>query len=184
MLMITHPTKWILTVLIASVVFSISLVATGRAQAPDAIQLIRQQYAAINKRGTRYKKVRKELSGFSAEGGQLFAYFDGPAIAKIAATYYGESGRTDEEYYYQNGKLIFVYRKESTYSRPMSGKVIRTTENRFYFQNDQLIKWLDENGQDVSAGSESQKQQDDSLATSNRFLTGVRSKNRTIEAPE
>jgi len=66
----------------------------------------------------------------------------------------------------------------------MSGKVIRTSENRFYFQNDQLIKWLDENGKEVSAGPESKKEQDESLATSNKFLIGVRSKNPTIEAPE
>lgn len=161
-----------------------SWVATSRAQTTDAIQSIRQQYAGINKRVARYKKVRKELSGFSAEGGQLFAYFDGPAIVKIAATYYGEGGRAEEEYYYQDGKLIFVYRKDSTYSKPMSGKVIRTSENRFYFRNDQLIKWLDENGKEVSPGPESKKEQDESLATSNKFLIGVRSKNPPIEAPE
>jgi hypothetical protein len=182
--MSTQPTKRILPVLVASLVFSMGWVAASRAQTADAVQSIRKQYAAINKRVARSKKVRKELSGFSAEGGQLIAYFDGPAIVKIAATYYGETGRTEEEYFYQDAKLIFVYRKESTYSRPMSGKVIRTKENRFYFQNDQLIKWLDENGKEVSSGPESKKEQDDYLATSNNFLTGVRSKNPTIEAPE
>jgi hypothetical protein len=184
MLMTKKSTKRVVAVLIASLVFSMSWVATSSAQTADAIQSIRKQYATINKRVARYKKVRKELSGFSAEGGRLIAYVDGPAIVKIAATYYGETGRTEEEYYYQNEKLIFVYRKESTYSRPMSGKVIRTKENRFYFENDQLIKWLDENGKEVSPGAESKKEQDDYLATSNNFLTGARSKNPTIEAPE
>jgi hypothetical protein len=154
------------------------------AQTTDAVQSIRKQYAAINQRGARYRKVRKELSGFSAEGGRLMAYLDGTTIVKITASYYGETGKADEEYYYQDGKLIFVYRKESTYSRPMSGKVIRTSENRFYFQNDQLIKWLDENGKEVSAGPEFKNEQDELLATSNKFLIGVRSKNQTIEAPE
>lgn len=182
--MITQPTKRILAVLIASLVSSMGWAANSSAQTTDAIQSIRQQYAVINKRVARYKKVRKELSGFSAEGGQLTAYFDGPAIVKIAATYYGETGRAEEEYYYQDGKLIFVYRKDSTYSRPMSGKVIRKSENRFYFRNDQLIKWLDENGKEVSTGPESKKEQDEYLATSNQFLIGVRSKSPTIEAPE
>lgn len=114
----------------------------------------------------------------------MIAYFDGPAIVKIAATYYGEGGRADEEYYYQDEKLIFVYRKDSTYSRPLSGKVIRKSENRFYFKGDQLIKWLDESGKEVSPGTESQKQQDECLASSNQFLVAARSKNPTIEAPE
>ena len=134
-------------------------IATSHAQTTNAIQSIRKQYAAINKRVARYKKVRKELSGFSAEGGRLIAYFDGPEIVKIAATYYGETGRTEEEYFYQDAKLIFVYRKESTYSRPMSGKVVRISENRFLLRNDQLIEWLDENGKEVSTGPKSQKEQ-------------------------
>jgi hypothetical protein len=182
--MITQPTKRNLAVLIASLVFSMIWVATGRAQTTDPTQSVRQQYAAINRHVARYRKVRKELSGFSAEGGKLIAYFDGPAIVKIANTYYGESGKADEEYYYQDGKLIFVHRKDSTYSRPLSGKVIRTSENRFYFHNDELIKWIDENGKEVSPGAEFKKEQDESLAASNNFLIGARSKNPTIEAPE
>jgi hypothetical protein len=179
-----QPAKRILVLLIASLVFLTGWEVTARAQTADAIQSIRQRYATINQRVARYKKVRKELSGYSAEGGQLIAYFDGPAIVKIAATYYGEGGRADEEYYYQDGKLIFVYRKDSTYSRPLSGKVIRRTENRFYFQNDRLVKWLDENGKEVSRGTEYEKHQGEYLETSNRFLVGVRSSNPTIEAPE
>ncbi len=176
--------KRILAVLVASLVASMPWVATGRAQTSDPIQSIRQQYTAINKRGARYQKVKKELTGFSAEGGELIAYLDGPAIVKIAATYYGETGRAAEEYYYQAGKLIFVYRKDSTYSRPLSGKVIRTSETRFYFHNDQLIKWLDEKGKEVSRGPEFTKEQDEFLANSNKFLIGVRLKDPIIEAPE
>jgi hypothetical protein len=157
-------------------------VAATHAQSLDPIQSIRQQYAAINKRAPRYKKVKKELSGFSTEGGQLVAYFNGPAIVKTSATYYGEGGKTDEEYYYQNGKLIFVYRRASIYDKPLSGRVVKTKDNRFYFQNDRLIKWINENGKEVSPGPEYQKQQDEYLATSNKFLNAARSKDPTIEA--
>jgi hypothetical protein len=176
--------KQILAVLIVSLVSSMGLISTSHAQTADPVQSIRQRYATINQRVARYKKIRKELSGFSAEGGQLIAYLDGPAIVKIAATYYGEGGRADEEYYYQDGKLIFVYRMDSTYSRPLSGKVIRRSENRFYFQNDRLIKWLDENSKAVSDGEEYLKQQAEYLEASNRFVIGARSSNPTIVAPE
>lgn len=147
------------------VIFAPLLVAIGwgewvvasRAQTKDPIQSIRQHYAAINKRVGRYKKVKKELSGFSTEGGELIAYFEGPAVMKIAAAYYGESGRAGEEYYYQDGKLIFVYRKDSTYDKPLSGKVVKTEENRFYFENSRLIKWINENGKEVSPGGSEYK---------------------------
>jgi hypothetical protein len=44
--------------------------------------------------------VKKELSGFSTEGGELTAYFDGSKIVKISATYQGETGSAFEEFYF------------------------------------------------------------------------------------
>ncbi|HEV7683768.1 MAG TPA: hypothetical protein VGO68_16690 [Pyrinomonadaceae bacterium] len=105
-------------------------------QTTRQIQSIRKQYLAINKRVGSYKKVKKELSGFSLEGGEMVAYFDGPTIVKIVATYYGETGKSLEEYYFEKEKLSFVYRKESRYNRPLSGKVVHSFENRFYFADD------------------------------------------------
>lgn len=151
--------------------------------AADPIQTIRKQYAAINKGVRRYKKVKKELSGFSLEGGELIAYFHGPAIVKIVANHFGESGRASEEYYYRNGKLIFVFRKDYRYDRPMSGKVVSTQENRFYFQNDRLLRWVNEDGKQIAPTIDEFKQkQDEYLESSSKFLDGARSKNATIEA--
>lgn len=156
---------------------------TGDSDTAPAIQSIRRQYGAINKRAGKYKKVRKKLSGFSLEGGELVAYLDGPAVVKMVANHYGEMGRSVEEYYYQRGKLIFVFQKEYRYDRPLSGKVVRTSENRFYFENDGLIRWLDEDGKPVASGSaEYQEKQDEYLETSRKFMDGARSKGSTIEA--
>lgn len=170
-----------LVALFLSTVFS--NVAMGRSAVSDPVQTIRQQYAAINKGLARYKKVKKKLSGFSVEGGELVAYLDGPAVVKIVANNYGEGGKSTEEYYYSKGKLIFVYRKDSKYDRPMSGKVVRTEENRFYFDNDRLIRWINEAGKQVPSGNAGyQQKQDEYLQTSNKFLEGARSTNPTIEA--
>jgi hypothetical protein len=156
--------------------------SVSQAQSENSINNTRRQYAAINKRSSRFKKVKKELSGFSLEGGQLIAYSDGPAIVKLVATHYGEMGRTAEEYYYSNGKLIFVFEKVSHYNRPMSGKVVRTVENRYYFDNDQMIRWIDENGKQANTSSEEfRSKQKDLLENSNRFVTGARSKNPVLE---
>lgn len=152
------------------------------AQSDSSINTIRQQYAAINKRAARYRKVKKELSGFSLEGGELVAYFDGLAIVKIVATHYGEMGRTLEEYYYTNGKLIFAFEKVFHYTKPMSGKVVRTTEDRYYFSDDKLIRWMDENGKlPDTASEEAGAKLKDILENSNLFTAGTRSKSPTVE---
>jgi hypothetical protein len=149
----------------------------------EPIQTIRRQYAAINKGVRRYRKVKKELSGFSLEGGELVAYFNGPAIVKIVATHYGEGGQTVEEYYYANGKLIFAFEKVSHYDRPMSGKVVRTAENRFYFSDGKLISWIDENGQQSSTATEDYRQKEKQLLeNSDKLAIAARTKNRTVEA--
>jgi hypothetical protein len=185
-----------LKVLLAALCFALvgssagasGLAACAQAAADDAktaaaVQSIRRQYAAINKRAGRYKQVTKKLSGFSLEGGELIAYLDGPAVVKIVANHYGEGGRTREEYYFASGKLIFAFQKESRYDRPLSGKVVRTIENRFYFENDRLIRWLGEDGKPVGSGSsEYREKQDEFLETSRKFVDAARSKGSTVEA--
>jgi len=152
------------------------------AQGPDPIPAIRQQYAAINRNVARYKKVKKELLGFSAEGGELVAYLSGPSIVKISATFYGEMGRATDEYYYSNDKLILVFSRHSHYRAPLSGKVVRITEDRYYFKDDKLIRWIGEDGKEVSSSSsEFTAKEAEQLASSKQFTEGARSKNPTIE---
>ena len=104
---------------------------------------------------------------------------------KIVATYYGETGRTQEEYYYWDGQLIFVFHKELTYDKPLSGRVVRTRKNRFYFNKDKLIKWIDESGKEVSPDkAEYVDQQNEYLKSSTLFTEESRSRKRTIEAPD
>jgi hypothetical protein len=99
----------------------------------DLILSIRRQYAIINKSLKTYRVVRKELSGFSTEGGELSAYFDGAAIVKIAVLNSGETNSFFEEFYYSKDKLIFVYRKQEIYDTPMS-QVVKRKEHRFYLR--------------------------------------------------
>jgi hypothetical protein len=140
-------------VLVAVLLFNSLFVQLTRAQSTDPIETIRQRYAAINKNVTLYRRVKKDLSGYSEEGGEMIAYFHGPTIMKIAATFFGETGRSTEEYYYWDGKLIFVFRREARYDKPLSGKIVATKENRLYFKDDKMIRWIDENGKEVVGGS-------------------------------
>lgn len=154
----------------------------AKAQGPDPIQVIRRQYAAINRNAAKYQKVKKELLGFSAEGGELIAYFSGPSIVKISATFYGEMGRATDEFYYSNDKLIFVFRRQSFYRSPLSGKVVRTTENRYYFKDNKLIRWIGEDGKQVSTTAPEFAQVEGRfVASSKQFVEGARSKEPVIE---
>ena len=83
------------------------------------------------------------MTGFSAEGGTLVAFYEGDALRKLVATYLGESGKASEEYYFWDGQLFFVFRTDSTYDKPF-GTVVRTDENRYYFANARMIRWIDE----------------------------------------
>ncbi len=153
--------------------------------AEGSIQTIRERYATINRSAAKYKSVKKKLSGFSAEGGELVAYFDGPKIMKIVASHFGEGGKAVEEYYYWDDSLIFVYRKDSIYDKPMSGKAARTAENRFYFDKGRLIRWIDENAKQVAvSNSEYLENEKNYLQLSREFADGARSKNSVIESAQ
>ncbi|HEX8096459.1 MAG TPA: hypothetical protein VF507_00425 [Pyrinomonadaceae bacterium] len=146
-------------------------------KADDEIDAIRAHYATINKGVARYRKVKKDLSGYSTEGGTLEAYFDGASVKKIVATFYGEGGKAVEEYYYWDDQLIFVYRKESRYSAPSSGKVVSATEDRFYFNGGRLIRWVEGKGKQVAPDkSEYGEKQKEYLENSGKFVELVRSK--------
>jgi hypothetical protein len=163
------------------------LTAPNPTKAPqaDPIETIRQRYTQINRNAPNYRKVKKSLSGFSAEGGEMTAYFHGPTVMKIVATYFGETGRATEEFYYWDGKLIFVFRKDSRYSKPLSGKVVSTKEDRFYFNNDKLIRWINPSGKEMAETAEGYaEKQSDYVKTSNQLNKGASSKSNTIEADQ
>ena len=117
-------------------------------QARDEVPLIRRRYAEIKRRLGRLRRVERDLAGLSAEGGRLVAFFDGDELKALHATFYGETGRALEEYYFDGGRLFFAYTKESRYDKPF-GRVVAAPENRFYFRDGRLVRWLDPRGRPV-----------------------------------
>lgn len=95
------------------------------------------------------RRVGLDLPGRSAEGGRLVAHFDRGELKLLRATFYGETGRNEEEYYFDAGRLFFAFTKESRYDKPF-GRVVSTAENRFYFRDRKLLRWLDPSGRPVS----------------------------------
>jgi len=130
------------SVLLVGFVFAV-FIETNAQDTNALIVKIRGHYTQINKNLKTYRKVNKPTEGFSLEGGEMTAYYSGKQIMKIAAIFYGESHRTTCDYYFHEGRLIFAFQKRFNYKEPLSGKVVSTEEDRFYFNDDNLIKWLD-----------------------------------------
>jgi hypothetical protein len=118
----------------------------------EKVKSIRTKYATIEKGLKDARQVKRDLAGESAEGGELVAYFKDRSVEKLQASFLGETGKATEEYYFWNSELIFVLRVESHYTKPMSGVVKDKTEQRFYFADGKLIRWLDPQKKEVAAG--------------------------------
>lgn len=101
----------------------------------------------------------------SAEGGQAIAYYDNEELKFIEVIWFGETGKRQIEYYFNKGKLIFAYDQYFTYNRPIysdsdagyyngdnevfdPNKTI-VNEDRYYFENDALFLWLDNDKKEV-----------------------------------
>jgi len=122
----------------------------------EIVQDIREKCTVID-RVKSYRKVERDVVGKSTEGGVIVGHFQDNKLRKIAATFYFESGKTIDGYYFWEDNLIFIFERKFYYSLPISfmskeggGKVSKIEENHYYFNNNNLIRWLDKNGKIVS----------------------------------
>ncbi len=125
------------------------------------IQTIRAKTRAIDKIKS-FKKVQVDVTDKSTEGGIIVGYYDKNDLKKIVSKIYGEMGRMTEEYYFDDGSLIFVTAHDYHYKLPIDepnddgravGEVKWVSEDRFYFENNKLIKWVDGSGKVIHAKS-------------------------------
>ncbi len=123
----------------------------------------RKVYEAINAAGKSLQKstaIHKddpivfELEGWSDQGG----------LRKILAQVPGEDGGGSEEYYLENGKLLFVFRHYHG-THPETGKANALIEDRFYFKDGAMFKW-------VGAGQKETAPADEDFKTEAARLTG------------
>ncbi len=112
---------------------------------------IQNQYRHIRENLDNYRKVTEDLTGFSAEGGELELYLDGDQPRAVFVTFYGETGRADEKYYFdKHGEVIFVDRQESHYNEPF-GDIQSTRQHQFYFRQNKLVGWIEDGRAKVAA---------------------------------
>ncbi len=147
------------------------ILAGNRFASEDPIILqIRQEYQSIRAALPELTVRSVYFEGYSAEGGEAKAYRDAAGeIRFIRAEFYGESGKAFEEYYYKNGALIFVFRQTHKYNVPFyvteeqaqefnieafDPKKTRILEDRHYFHDSKMIRWINDEGETVDIKSE------------------------------
>lgn len=135
----------------------------------ERIRSIRAKYAEIEKELKDCRQVKRDLPDESAEGGELTAYFKDSSLRKLSARLFGETGKLLEEHYFAEGQLIFVLRLETRYTKPNSGVVKSKTEQRFYFADGKLIRWLNPDNKDVTADPARAERERELLAAAKKY---------------
>ena len=126
---------------------------------------IRNCYKDVNAHLAEYKMV--ELANaqisqdstsdkYSIEGSETYRpataritkFYDGEDLAKLVVTFEGDREQLVSHYYFRQGKLFFVDKLKTIYHRPKWHHEFDATntsidKNRFYFNDDTLLKWVD-----------------------------------------
>lgn len=113
---------------------------TSTSGEPARIAAIRAHFDSVERELPEYRKVSRELEGFSLEGGNVEGAFDGDDLRKVTARHFGETWRGTEEYYFSGGELQFVFIVHELYDEQLSGKVEARTEHRLYYDDGRLIR--------------------------------------------
>lgn len=146
--MVKRKIIYVTVLLVVGFVFNTTKINASSAQSDieRIIKDIREEYKKINS-DTNLVMIEKDLTGLSTEGGVLFSFYDNVGLRKSVLTFYGEMGKKVDEYYFKEGKLIFLFTQESHYNQPIyiedGFKIERTEENRYYFCDERLVRWID-----------------------------------------
>jgi hypothetical protein len=150
-------------------------VSNQRSGDEKAIETIRSQYARINRDLHMCRQIKREIDGYSTEGGELTSYFFHSSICKAVALLGHEKGQISREYYFWNDRLFFVLEVWSRYNRrigsedPSPVRVVDKTEARFYFLNGSLIRWLDGKQENPIMSSDAKQRESELLDTAKEF---------------
>ena len=127
---------------------TLSIVVFGQA---SGITEIRKLYKETQDNKSTYKRLTQDDFENSSEGGELTAYQNSTEVRLIEAKYYGHMGKSESEYYYLNGQIYFIFRKDFSYNMPPTESGYdsdKTTleESRYYFWNNKMIRWITPDG--------------------------------------
>jgi len=117
----------------------------------------RQLFAETNKKLPQLERVtfmsKRPGVDYKAEGK---AWVDSGAIKKIEITERDDGGDVVSEFYYSGATLVFVYEAVKGFADSgNSKKQITTSEERYYFRDGKLFKWVSGMGNDKGGNAPS-----------------------------
>ncbi|MBL9117734.1 MAG: hypothetical protein JNJ83_22190 [Verrucomicrobiaceae bacterium] len=158
----------------ASLVLALLLVSSAVFAQQDTAYH-RKVYASINDNLKALKKVRCSHTDSDLEFA-LEAYVKGSDIVRIDSSVPGEDGDGSEEYYFENGKVLFAFRYYHAMSAEADAKK-QLVEDRFYFADGKMFKWIGTDKKLVdSAGEDFKLEEERIVANSSSFLAAVETK--------
>lgn len=144
--------------------------ASANAQEPS-VQGIRRHYNRVNRGLDFYSRVDRDLVGHSSEGGDLSAYFSGRSPRKIETRFFGCRHQLHSEYYFRNGRLLFVYNVWLGDTGVHERRILIRRDERFYFNGGRLIRWLGSDKKPLSTSSpQARRQERELLQDARRWL--------------
>lgn len=124
------------------------------------INAIRSDYKQINSDSLIYKVFEKDITDESAEGGFMREFFKGDSLKKVVLVFFGETGKISTEYYFKDGEMIFAYEREDRYENAIyegAVKIASTSENRYYFNNKKMVRWIGPDSKNVESSKYAEK---------------------------
>ncbi len=102
-----------------------------------------------------YQKIEKTVFGRSSEGGQVVGYFKGGDLVKVTAEFFGEMGKGQTYFYFDEKTPFFIISSDSYYSHPIYEKEPRRISEivmeKYYSFGNQSACWLVERKEDTTS---------------------------------
>ena len=180
--------------IIVSLIFLITVPLYSQNSEKELDQ-IRTWFREVNSNVSHYSKaefpeisISKDLNPdqFSIEGAKIYRFekanmtkfFDGGLLVKLVVEISGDREELISEYYFKEGNLFFVDKVFTVYHRPKwhdefdeSEKSI--SKNRFYFKDNQLIRWVNPELQSVGKMDPSYKKHESAILNDVNLYIGV-----------
>ena len=134
----------------------------------DRINYIRQRFQEINSNIESFEKVEtsdinvyKDLNSenYSYESTQIYRlaivnmirYYHNNTLVKAEITFNGDRQNMISDYYFDKDGLFFVFQKRTDFDEPKWSDSFdenhkKEMENRYYFDSNKLIRWINEFG--------------------------------------
>lgn len=152
----------------------------------SAIAAIRKEYQLIQQSFPTYQSATIELDGYALEGADAKAYRDNAGhIRLIKAELFHETGKEFKNFYYRDGILIFALYVTHRYNQPtgitpaiakqqgieaFDPKKTLITEDRYYFANGKMIRWVGDNKKEEATNTKAFKDSQDMVLTDSTDL--------------